>query len=70
MSIDYPLSKPNSSPTDLEDKDCAPLILNSDECYQSFADPHSPTITSYENFTTPSPPKVTAIPEDILQVIF
>lgn len=69
VSIDYPLSKPNSSSTDLEDKDCAPLILNSDECYQSFADPHSPTITSYENFTTPSPPKVTAIPEDILQML-
>ncbi|XP_028643049.1 spindle and kinetochore-associated protein 3 [Grammomys surdaster] len=69
VSMDYSLSKPNSSSTDLEVKDCAPLILKSDECYQSFADPPSPTITSCENFTTPSPPKVTAIPEDILQMI-
>lgn len=69
VSIDYPLSKPNCSSTDLEVKDCAPLILNSDECYQNFADPPSPTVTSYENFTTPSPPKVTAIPEDILQML-
>ncbi|XP_034354038.1 spindle and kinetochore-associated protein 3 isoform X2 [Arvicanthis niloticus] len=69
VSMDYSLSKPNSSSTDLEVKDCAPLILNSDEYYQSFADPTSPTITSCENFTTPSPPKVTAIPEDILQML-
>ena len=69
VSIDYPLSKPNSSSTDLEIKDCVPLILNSDECYQSFAEPPSSAITSCENFATPSPPKVTAIPEDILQMI-
>ncbi|XP_051016586.1 spindle and kinetochore-associated protein 3 [Acomys russatus] len=63
----YPLSKPNSSMRDLED--CAPLILNSDECYKNFVDPPSPTITSCENLRTPSPPEVTAIPEDILQML-
>lgn len=69
VSIDYPLSKPNSSSIDLEVKDCAPLILNSDECYQGIVDSPSPAITSCENFPTPSPPKVTAIPEDILQML-
>ncbi|XP_052047285.1 spindle and kinetochore-associated protein 3 isoform X2 [Apodemus sylvaticus] len=69
VSIDYPLSKPNSSSTDLEVKDCAPLILNSDECYKGIAASPSPTITSCENFSIPSPPKVTAIPEDILQML-
>lgn len=62
----YP--KPNSSSSDLEVKDCDPLILNSDECYENFADPPS-TITSCENIRTPSPPAVTAIPEDILQML-
>lgn len=33
--------------------------------------PSSPTISSYENLLrTPTPPKVTAVPEDILQVSF
>ncbi|XP_036054359.1 spindle and kinetochore-associated protein 3 [Onychomys torridus] len=64
----YPLAKPNSSSSDLEVKDCDPLILNSDECYENFADPPS-TMTSCENIRTPSPPKVTAIPEDILQML-
>ncbi|MEJ1280356.1 spindle and kinetochore-associated protein 3 isoform X2 [Cricetulus griseus] len=65
----YPLSKPNTSLSHMEVKDYAPLILNSDECYESFADPPSPTITSCENIRTPSPPEVTAIPEDILQIL-
>lgn len=52
----------------MEVKDCDPLILNSDECYENFADPPS-TITSCENIRTPSPPAVTAIPEDILQML-
>ncbi|CAH6829764.1 spindle and kinetochore-associated protein 3 isoform X1 [Phodopus roborovskii] len=64
----YPLSKPSSS-SDLEVKDYAPSILNSDKCYESFADPPSPTITSCETIRTPSPPEVTAIPEDILQML-
>ncbi|XP_050008128.1 spindle and kinetochore-associated protein 3 isoform X3 [Alexandromys fortis] len=65
----YPLSKLNSSSSDLEVEDCAPLILNSDECYENFEDPPSPTITSCENVRTPTPPEVTAIPEDILQML-
>ncbi|XP_021494754.1 spindle and kinetochore-associated protein 3 isoform X1 [Meriones unguiculatus] len=65
----YPLSKSNTSVSDLDVKDCAPLILNSDECYENFTDPPSPTITSCENIRTPSPPEVTAIPEDILQML-
>ncbi|KAH0517815.1 Spindle and kinetochore-associated protein 3 [Microtus ochrogaster] len=65
----YPLSKLNSSSSDLEVEDCAPLILNSDECYENFEDPPSPTITSCENIRTPTPPEVTAIPEDILQML-
>ncbi|KAL6090320.1 hypothetical protein STEG23_009243 [Scotinomys teguina] len=64
----HPLPKPNSSSSDLEVKDCAPLILNSDECYENFSGPPS-TITSCEDIRTPSPPKVTAIPEDILQML-
>ncbi|EGV92218.1 Spindle and kinetochore-associated protein 3, partial [Cricetulus griseus] len=44
-------------------------LEKTDECYESFADPPSPTITSCENIRTPSPPEVTAIPEDILQIL-
>lgn len=65
----YPLLKLNSSSSDLEVEDCAPLIFNSDECYENFEDPPSPTITSCENIRTPTPPEVTAIPEDILQML-
>lgn len=52
-------------------KDCTSLILNSDKCFENFMAPPSPVISSYENLLrTPTPPKVTTIPEDILQVIF
>lgn len=52
-------------------KYCTTLVLNSDKCFESFAAPSSPVISSYENLLrTPTPPKVTTIPEDILQVIF
>ncbi|CAD7671274.1 unnamed protein product [Nyctereutes procyonoides] len=69
-SINYPLSKTNSSSNDLEVKDCTSLVLNSDKCFESFADPSSPVISSYENLLrTPTPPEVTTIPEDILQIL-
>ena len=43
---------------------------NSDECFENFADPSSPTISSYENLLkTPTPPEVTTIPEDIRQIL-
>lgn len=53
-------------------KDYTSLVLNSDKCFESCAAaPSSPVISSYENLLrTPTPPKVTTIPEDILQVIF
>lgn len=52
-------------------KDCTSLVLNSEKCCESFADPSSPVISSYENLLrTPTPPEVTTIPEDILQVSF
>ncbi|XP_032694061.1 spindle and kinetochore-associated protein 3 isoform X2 [Lontra canadensis] len=67
---DYPLPKTNSSSNDLEMKDCTSLVLNSDKCFESFADPSSPVISSYENLLrTPTPPEVTTIPEDILQIL-
>ncbi|XP_045653070.1 spindle and kinetochore-associated protein 3 [Ursus americanus] len=69
-STDYPLSKTHSSSKDLEMKDCTSLVLNSDKCFESFADPSSPVISSYENLLrTPTPPEVTTIPEDILQIL-
>ena len=37
---------------------------------ENFADPSSPTISSYENLLkTPTPPEVTMIPEDIRQIL-
>ncbi|XP_053451605.1 spindle and kinetochore-associated protein 3-like [Nycticebus coucang] len=69
-STNYPLSKTNSSSKDLKVKDCISLILNSDKCFENFADPSSPAISSYENLLrTPTPPEVTNIPEDILQIL-
>ncbi|XP_054443916.1 spindle and kinetochore-associated protein 3 isoform X1 [Pteronotus mesoamericanus] len=68
VSTGYQLSKTNSSPNDLEMKDCTSLILNSDKCFENCAAPSSPVISSYENLLrTPTPPKVTTIPEDVLQ---
>lgn len=70
VSTNFPLSKTNKSSNDLEVKDCTSLVLNSDECFENFADPSSPTISSYENLLrTPTPPEVTTIPEDILQIL-
>ncbi|XP_003796772.1 spindle and kinetochore-associated protein 3 [Otolemur garnettii] len=69
-STNYSLSKTNSSSNDLKVKDCTSLILNSDKCFENFADPSSPAISSYENLLrTPTPPEVTTIPEDILQIL-
>ncbi|XP_069905245.1 spindle and kinetochore-associated protein 3 isoform X3 [Oryctolagus cuniculus] len=71
VSTNFPLSKTNKSSNDLEVTDCTTLVLNSDKCFENFADPSSPTISSYENLLrTPTPPEVTTIPEDILQVFF
>ncbi|XP_006159575.1 spindle and kinetochore-associated protein 3 isoform X1 [Tupaia chinensis] len=70
VSTKHPLSKTNSSSSDLEVKDCTSLVLNSEECFENFADPSSPTVSSYENLLrTPTPPEVTTIPEDILQIL-
>ncbi|XP_008581467.1 PREDICTED: spindle and kinetochore-associated protein 3 isoform X1 [Galeopterus variegatus] len=70
VSTNYPLSKRNSASDDLEVKDCTSLVLSSDECFENFAEPSSPTISSYENLLrTPPPPEVTTIPEDILQIL-
>ncbi|XP_054557432.1 spindle and kinetochore-associated protein 3 isoform X1 [Talpa occidentalis] len=64
------LSETNCSSNDLEMKDCTSLFLNSDECFQNFAAPSSPKISSYENLLrTPIPPEVTTIPEDVLQIL-
>ncbi|XP_044783221.1 spindle and kinetochore-associated protein 3 isoform X2 [Bubalus kerabau] len=60
----------NSSSNDLETKESTSLVSNSDECFENFADPSSPTISSYENLLkTPTPPEVTTIPEDIRQIL-
>lgn len=70
VSRDFPLSETNCSSSDLEMKDCTSLFLNSDECFQNFAAPSSPKISSYENLLrTPTPPEVTTIPEDVLQIL-
>lgn len=70
MSTNYPLSKTNSSSNDLEKKDCTSFVLNSEKCFENFMAPSSPLISSYENLLrTPTPPKVTTIPEDILQIL-
>ncbi|KAM5333287.1 spindle and kinetochore-associated protein 3 [Glossophaga mutica] len=70
VSTGYQLSETNSSSDDLEMKNCTSLILNSDKCFENCAAPSSPVISSYENLLrTPTPPKVTTIPEDILQIL-
>nr|XP_012634136.1 spindle and kinetochore-associated protein 3 [Microcebus murinus] len=70
VSTNYSLSKTNSSSDDLEVKDCTSVILNSDKCFENLADPSSPMISSYENLLrTPTPPEVTTIPENILQIL-
>ncbi|XP_015354826.1 spindle and kinetochore-associated protein 3 [Marmota marmota marmota] len=70
VSTNYPLPKINNSSNDVEVEDYTPLVLKSDECFENFMDPFSPTISSYENLLrTPTPPEITAIPEDILQIL-
>nr|KAF6428455.1 spindle and kinetochore associated complex subunit 3 [Rousettus aegyptiacus] len=69
-STNYPPPKTNSSSSDWEMKDCTSLALNSVTCFENFVAPSSPTISSYENLLkTPTPPKVTAVPEDIVQIL-
>ncbi|XP_006904878.1 spindle and kinetochore-associated protein 3 isoform X1 [Pteropus alecto] len=69
-STNYPPSKTNSSSSDWEVKGCTSSALSSDKCFDNFMAPSSPTISSYENLLrTPTPPKVTAVPEDILQIL-
>ncbi|XP_008066181.1 spindle and kinetochore-associated protein 3 [Carlito syrichta] len=66
----YPLSKTHSSSSDLSVKACTSLVLNSDDCLENFPEPSSPTISSYENLlSTPPPPEITTIPEDLLQIL-
>uniref|UniRef100_A0A8B7TYX8 Spindle and kinetochore-associated protein 3-like n=1 Tax=Castor canadensis TaxID=51338 RepID=A0A8B7TYX8_CASCN len=70
VSTNFPLPETNISASDLEVKDCTSLVLSSDECFENFTDPSSPTISSYEDLLrTPTPPEVTVIPEDILQIL-
>ncbi|KAF6121703.1 spindle and kinetochore associated complex subunit 3 [Phyllostomus discolor] len=70
VSTGYQLSETNSSSDDLKMKDSTLFILNSDKCFENCAAPSSPVISSYENLLrTPTPPKVTAIPEDVLQIL-
>lgn len=71
VSANYPSSKANrSSCRDLEMKERASLAAHSEESFENFADPSSPTISAYENLLrTPTPPEVTAIPEDIRQIL-
>ncbi|MBZ3889051.1 Spindle and kinetochore-associated protein 3 [Sciurus carolinensis] len=70
VSTNYPLSKIDSSSSDVEVKDYTPLVLSSDECSENFVDLSSPTISSYENLLrTPTPPEVAAIPKEILQIL-
>ncbi|EHB03327.1 Spindle and kinetochore-associated protein 3 [Heterocephalus glaber] len=70
IPANYPLSETHSSSNDFEVKDCTSLVLNSDQCLENFADPSSPTISSYENLLrTLKPPEVTAVPEDVLQIL-
>ena len=60
VSTNYPLSKGNSSSNDLEMKKRASLVSNSDECFEKFAGPSSPMISSYKNLLKiPTPPEVT-----------
>ncbi|KAM8804061.1 spindle and kinetochore-associated protein 3 [Rhynchonycteris naso] len=70
VSTDDPLLKTNSSSHDLETEDYASLALDSDKCFEGCAAPSSPEFSSYENLLrTPTPPNLTAVPEDILQVL-
>ncbi|XP_007940700.1 spindle and kinetochore-associated protein 3 [Orycteropus afer afer] len=70
VPTDHPLSKTKSSTNDLERKECTSLVVNSKEGFENLADPSSPKISSYENLLrTPTPPEVTPIPEDILQIL-
>ncbi|XP_066115115.1 spindle and kinetochore-associated protein 3 isoform X2 [Saccopteryx bilineata] len=70
VSADYPLLKTNSSSDDLEMEDCASLVLDSDKCFESGAAPSSPELSPHEYLLrTPTPPNVTTVPEDILQIL-
>ncbi|XP_006894165.1 PREDICTED: spindle and kinetochore-associated protein 3 [Elephantulus edwardii] len=70
VPTDYLSSETVSSTINLEEKVCASLVLNPKESFENLPDPSSPTISSYEDLlSTPTPPEVTAIPEDILQIL-
>lgn len=69
VSTSCPLSEKKCSSDDLEMKDCTSLTFDSDDCFKKFTSP-SPSISSYKNpLQTPTPPDVTTIPEDVLQIL-
>uniref|UniRef100_A0A8C8S4F6 Spindle and kinetochore associated complex subunit 3 n=1 Tax=Pelusios castaneus TaxID=367368 RepID=A0A8C8S4F6_9SAUR len=73
-----PLKKANKAESlpeiDVADKrrieDCAPSVLSSDKYLEHFEGHSPPKISDYENLlSTPPPPEITKIPEDILQIL-
>ncbi|KAM5288008.1 spindle and kinetochore-associated protein 3 [Ctenodactylus gundi] len=70
ISTNNPLPKTHNSLNDLDTPDRASSASSSDGGLGNLADPSSPMISSYESLLrTPTPPEVTAIPYDVLQIL-
>ncbi|KAM6293435.1 spindle and kinetochore-associated protein 3 [Porphyrio hochstetteri] len=59
---------------DATDKQCredkVPFAMSSDEYYNRFGDPSPPQINHYDQLlSTPPPPELTRIPDDVLQIL-
>ncbi|XP_060050709.1 spindle and kinetochore-associated protein 3 isoform X2 [Erinaceus europaeus] len=69
VSTNYLPPETNCSTNDLKLRDFTSLALNSDKCFQNLEAP-SLKMASYEDLLrTPTPPTITTIPEDVLQML-
>ncbi|KFV13955.1 Spindle and kinetochore-associated protein 3, partial [Pterocles gutturalis] len=52
-------------------KDSIPFAMSSDEYLKHFGDPSPPKIKQYDQLlSTPPPPEITRIPDDVLQILY
>ncbi|KAM6438937.1 spindle and kinetochore-associated protein 3 [Rhynochetos jubatus] len=64
------VTKNNATEKHRYTEDSVPFAVSSDEYLKHFGDPSPPKIKQYDQlFSTPPPPEITRIPDDVLQIL-
>ncbi|NWW96039.1 SKA3 protein, partial [Rhynochetos jubatus] len=64
------VTKNNATEKHQYTEDSVPFAVSSDEYLKHFGDPSPPKIKQYDQlFSTPPPPEITRIPDDVLQIL-